>query len=87
MRDGNRWIVNGTKTFISYVEGADFVILFTTSNPKAGARGITCFLVEKGTPGFRVAREIPTMGDNWHFWTEPRCGAVPVRRCQHCRSS
>jgi acyl-CoA dehydrogenase len=65
VRDGDRWIINGTKTFISYVEGANFVILFTTSNPRAGARGITCFLVEMGTPGFKVAREIPTMGDNW----------------------
>ena len=65
VRDGNRWIVNGTKTFISYVEGADFVILFTSSNSKMGARGITCFLVDMGTPGFRIAREIPTMGDNW----------------------
>src|SRR6202166_3486606 len=65
VRDGDRWIINGTKTFISYVEGADFVILFTTSNPKAGARGITSFLVDKGTPGFSRAREILRLGDNW----------------------
>lgn len=64
-KDGDHWTINGTKTFISYVEGADFVILFTTTDPRAGAHGITCFLVEKGTPGFTVARQIPTMGDDW----------------------
>jgi acyl-CoA dehydrogenase len=64
-RDGDRWIINGGKIFISYVEGADFIILFTTTDPKAGPRGITCFLVEMGTPGFTIVREIPTMGDNW----------------------
>ncbi len=65
VRKGDNWVINGTKTFISYVEGADFVILFATTDPKAGARGVTCFLVDKGTQGFNVAREIPTMGDNW----------------------
>ncbi len=64
-RDGDNWVINGTKTFISYVEGADFVILFTTTDPKAGARGVTCFLVDKGTPGFNISRQIPTMGDDW----------------------
>jgi acyl-CoA dehydrogenase len=65
VKNGDHWTINGTKTFISYVEGADFVILFTNSNPRAGARGITCFLVEMGTPGFTITRQIPTMGDNW----------------------
>jgi len=64
-RDGDSWVINGTKTFISYVDGADFVILFTTTDPNAGSRGITCFLVDKGTPGFNVSRKIPTMGDDW----------------------
>ena len=64
-RQGDNWVINGTKTFISYVDGADFVILFTTTDPKLGARGITCFLVDKGTPGFTVSRKIPTMGDDW----------------------
>ncbi len=64
-RQGDNWVINGTKTFISYVDGADFVILFTTTDPKLGARGITCFLVDKGTPGFTLSRRIPTMGDDW----------------------
>lgn len=65
VRSGDNWVINGTKIFISYVEGADFVILFASSEPKAAARGVTCFLVDKGTAGFSVTREIPTMGDNW----------------------
>lgn len=65
VRDGEDWVINGTKTFISYAERADFVILFATTDRDLGARGITCFLVEKGTPGFTLSRPIPTMGDDW----------------------
>jgi acyl-CoA dehydrogenase len=65
VRDGNDWVINGRKTFISHVERADFLILFATTDPKLGARGVTCFLVDKGTPGFELSRPIPTMGDGW----------------------
>lgn len=65
VRDGDDWVINGTKTFISYAERADFVILFATVDRDRGARGVTCFLVEKGTPGFSLSRPIPTMGDDW----------------------
>ena len=64
-RQGDNWVINGTKTFITFAGTSDFVILFTTTDPKAGARGITCFLVDKGTPGDTVSRKIPTMGDDW----------------------
>ena len=63
--DGNSWVINGSKLFISFVTRADFVILFATVDRAAGIKGVTCFLVEKGTPGFEVARSIPTMGDDW----------------------
>lgn len=65
VRSGDNWVINGTKTFISYAERADFVILFASTDRSRGARGITCFLVEKGTPGFSLSRPIPTMGDDW----------------------
>lgn len=65
VRDGNDWIINGRKTFISHVERADFVILFATTDHKLGNHGVTCFLLDKGTPGFEVSRSIPTMGDGW----------------------
>lgn len=73
VRDGDNWVINGTKIFISHADRADFVILFASTDPSKGSRGITCFLVEKGTPGFKLSRPIPTMGDDWEpyelvFW-------------------
>ncbi|ATY11260.1 pilus assembly protein CpaC [Amycolatopsis sp. AA4] len=64
-RKGDTWVINGVKTFISYAERAGFVILFATTDRARGAKGVTCFLVEKGTPGFSLSRPIPTMGDDW----------------------
>ncbi len=64
-RDGQDWLINGTKTFISEADIADFVILFATVDPAAGSRGVTCFVVHKDTPGFTLSRPIPTMGDDW----------------------
>lgn len=65
VRDGDNWILNGHKKFIGFLDQSDFVILFTTTNPERGAKGITCFLVDIGTPGFEIAGRIPTMGDEW----------------------
>lgn len=65
VRNGDNWVINGTKTFISYADRADFVILFASTDRSRGARGITCFLVDKDTPGFTLSRPIPTMGDDW----------------------
>lgn len=65
VRDGDQWVINGTKTFISGAERADFVILFASTDRSLGAKGITCFLVDIGTPGFELSRPIPTMGDDW----------------------
>jgi acyl-CoA dehydrogenase len=64
-RDGDNWIINGRKIFISEADRADFCILFATTDPALGGRGITCFLVDIGTPGFELSRPIPTMGDAW----------------------
>jgi acyl-CoA dehydrogenase len=57
-RDGGDFVINGTKHFISHADIADFVILFAATGEEETARGrkktITCFLVDKGTPGFEV---------------------------------
>ena len=59
-RDGDDWIINGTKHFISHADIADFVILFAATGEEETNRGtkkrITCFLVDKGTPGFTVQK-------------------------------
>jgi acyl-CoA dehydrogenase len=60
-----RWRITGTKTFISDVSRADFVITFATTDQKLGRKGVTCFLVDMSNPGVIKSRPIPTMGDNW----------------------
>jgi acyl-CoA dehydrogenase len=60
VRRGEDFIINGTKHFISHADHADYVILFAASGEEDTARGkrklITCFLVDKGIPGFVVRR-------------------------------
>jgi butyryl-CoA dehydrogenase len=54
-RDGGHYVLDGTKSWISNGGLADYVIVYAKTDPKGGHRGISCFLVEKGTPGFEVA--------------------------------
>jgi acyl-CoA dehydrogenase len=62
VKDGNHWIINGRKIWISFAKRADFVILMAVTDPAKKARGgITAFIVEKGTPGFIIEREIPML--------------------------
>ena len=62
-RDGDDWVINGRKIWISRAEDADFTILMALTNREKRARGgISAFLVDKGTPGFNVLRRIPMVG-------------------------
>ncbi len=62
-RDGDHWVLNGTKHFISDGDIADYVIVMALTDPEKRARGgITLFLVDRGTPGFTVSRLQPMMG-------------------------
>src|SRR5881392_1429494 len=54
-RRGNRWVLNGTKQFITSGSNADVAIVFAVTDPAAGRRGITAFIVPTDTPGYRVA--------------------------------
>lgn len=65
VRDGDEWVINGEKLFIGLAERVEFLILFASTDPARGARGISVFLVDSGTPGYEVVRTIPTMGDAW----------------------
>jgi len=55
-RHGNRWVLNGTKQFISSGKNAQIAIVFAVTDPEHGKRGISAFLVPTDSPGFRVAR-------------------------------
>jgi butyryl-CoA dehydrogenase len=55
-RDGNRWVLSGTKQFISSGKHANIAIVFAVTDPERGKNGITAFLVPTESPGFRVAR-------------------------------
>ena len=57
-RDGDEWVLSGTKTWISNAGIADFYTVFARTDDTGGARGISCFIVEAGTPGFEVTERI-----------------------------
>lgn len=56
--DGDDWIINGTKHFISHADIADFIIVFVATGEESTARGpkkkISCFLIDRDTPGFEI---------------------------------
>ncbi|MGE0257437.1 MAG: acyl-CoA dehydrogenase family protein [Alphaproteobacteria bacterium] len=56
VRRGNRWVVNGTKQFITSGSTADVAIVFAVTDPAAGRRGISAFIVPTDTSGYRIAR-------------------------------
>ncbi len=55
-RDGDDWILNGTKSFITGGDAADVLLIFATVDKSLGAKGITAFLVDRDTPGFSVSK-------------------------------
>jgi alkylation response protein AidB-like acyl-CoA dehydrogenase len=55
-RDGNHWVVNGTKQFITSGQSAGTAIVFAITDPAAGKKGMSAFVVPTATPGYRVAR-------------------------------
>lgn len=62
VRDGNHFVVNGAKTFISNGSIADLVILAVKTDPAAGRDGITLLLVEPATTGFETGRKLDKLG-------------------------
>ncbi len=62
-RDGDDWVLNGRKIWISRADHADFTIVMAITNKEKRARGgISAFLVDRDTPGFNVLRRIPMIG-------------------------
>jgi alkylation response protein AidB-like acyl-CoA dehydrogenase len=59
--DGDHFIINGSKMFPTFADVADFVQLFARLPNTKGREGVTCFLIETGTPGYHVTRSIETI--------------------------
>jgi acyl-CoA dehydrogenase len=59
---GNEWVINGRKIWVSRVPQADFLIVMARVGSGKRHEGITAFIVDKGTKGFKIAREIPMIG-------------------------
>ncbi|MCB1897305.1 MAG: acyl-CoA dehydrogenase [Zoogloeaceae bacterium] len=62
VRDGDGWVLNGVKQFITTGKYADVAIVFAVTDKAAGKKGISCFLVPTATPGYVVARIEEKMG-------------------------
>jgi len=61
-RKGDRYVLNGTKMWITNGPVADTLVIYAKTDPTAGARGITAFIVEKGFKGFRPAQKLDKLG-------------------------
>ena len=62
VKHGDDWVINGRKIWVSRVPQADFVIVMARTGEGKRAEGVTAFIVEKGTKGFIIEREIPMIG-------------------------
>jgi alkylation response protein AidB-like acyl-CoA dehydrogenase len=63
-RDGNHYVIDGQKTFITNGQVADFLVLAAKTDPKAGAKGISLFIVEAEREGFRRGRKLDKVGQH-----------------------
>jgi alkylation response protein AidB-like acyl-CoA dehydrogenase len=62
VRDGDEYVINGQKTFITNGEHADLVIVVAKTDPARGAHGVSLLAVERGTPGFTRGRRLDKVG-------------------------
>lgn len=62
VRDGSRYLLNGSKIFITNGDVAEIYLVWATLDPSQRHRGITCFVMERGTPGLRVVKQSDKLG-------------------------
>jgi butyryl-CoA dehydrogenase len=77
--EGDHYVLNGSKVFCTNGNAAEIYTLFFSTNPKRGARGISAFIVEKGTPGFTFGKKEKKMGirASWTYGLEFNNCKVP----------
>lgn len=76
-KKGDRYIINGSKMFITNAPIADLLLVFAVTDPAKGFAGISAFIVEKGSPGFSVGKPLDMMG----LKTSP-IGEVVLQDCE-----
>jgi alkylation response protein AidB-like acyl-CoA dehydrogenase len=64
VKDGDHWVLNGVKQFITSGKNGQIAIVFAVTDPAAGKKGISCFLVPTNTPGYVVARIEEKLGQH-----------------------
>ena len=64
VKKGDKYVINGTKAWITNGGAADAAIVYVNTDPPKGEKGITAIVVEKGTPGFKVGKEEKKLGIN-----------------------
>jgi len=62
VRDGDCWVINGTKQFITHGRTGDLIVVMAVTNKSKGSRGMTAFIVDRGTPGFRAGKKEDKLG-------------------------
>jgi alkylation response protein AidB-like acyl-CoA dehydrogenase len=62
VRDGSHWVLNGSKTFITNARVADTAVVMAVTDKTKGKKGISAFIVERGTPGFRPGKKEDKLG-------------------------
>jgi alkylation response protein AidB-like acyl-CoA dehydrogenase len=62
VRDGDHYVINGRKSWVSSAPYADYVVMFTMTDPAKKQRGITAFIIEKGWSGYSVGKKEPKLG-------------------------
>jgi acyl-CoA dehydrogenase len=62
VREGDEYVLNGSKTFITNAGYADWATIFAKTDPKGGARGMSCFIVPMDTPGVTIESHLDKMG-------------------------
>ena len=66
-RRNGKWVLNGSKIFISHAKRSDFMIVVAVTDPAKGKKGgMTAFLVDKGTPGLSIPSSFPTIAGEYH---------------------
>ncbi len=62
VKKGDKWVLNGSKTFITNPNHSDYTVVIARTDPEKGTRGISAFVVEKGTPGFKIGSNLNKLG-------------------------